>query len=61
MKFSVGYQLRQDDLLVSAVKEYAKRIGEVYFSFEDLPNGRNTLSALDMNRYAAREKQEPPN
>lgn len=58
MKFSVGYQLRKDDLLVSAVKEYAKRIGEVYFSFEDLPNGRNTLSALDMNRYAAREKQE---
>jgi len=58
VKFSVGYQLRQDDLLVSAIKEYAEKIGEVYFSFEDLPNGRNTLSAVEMNRFYAREKQE---
>lgn len=58
MKFSVGYQLRKDDLLVSAIKENAARIGEVYFSWQDLPNGRNTLSAVDMNRYYAAEKQE---
>lgn len=58
MKFSVGYQLRQDDVFVSAVKENADKIGEIYFSFEDLPNGRNTISTVDMNKYAAREKQE---
>ena len=58
MKFSVGYQLRNDDLLVSTIKENATQIGELYFSWQDLPNGRNTLSAVDMNRYYATEKQE---
>lgn len=58
MKFSVGYQLRNDDLMVSAIKEWASKIGEIYFSWEDLPNGRNTIASVDMNRYAARQKQE---
>lgn len=58
MKFSVGYQLRNDDLLISAIKENAAKIGELYFSWQDLPNGRNTISSADMNRYYASEKQK---
>lgn len=58
MKFSVGYQLRNNDLLISAIKQYADKIGELYFSWADLPNGRNTIASVDMNRYTAREKQE---
>ena len=44
--------------MVSAIKEWASKIGEIYFSWEDLPNGRNTIASVDMNRYAARQKQE---
>lgn len=58
MKFSVGYQLRADDNELSAIKECKEKISEIYFSWEDLPNGRNTLSSLSMNKYLAREKQE---
>lgn len=58
MKFSVGYQLRSDDIIVEAIKENEPKIGEIYFSWEDLPNGRNTLSEVTMNRYEARKKQE---
>ncbi|MBQ6848313.1 MAG: hypothetical protein IJO62_05325 [Clostridia bacterium] len=58
MRFSVGYQLRDDDLLISAIEKYAENIAEIYFSWEDLPNGRNTLDSLGINRYVARQKQE---
>lgn len=58
MKFSVGYQLRPDDKELCAITKYKDEIAEIYFSFEDIPNGRNTISSLDMNRFAAREKQE---
>ena len=57
MKFSVGYQLRSDDSLIKTIKDYSDKISEIYFSFEDIPNGRNTVS-LGMNRYEARKKQE---
>lgn len=58
MKFSVGYQLAADDKQISAIKEHKDKISEIYFSWEEFPNGRNTLSSIDMNRYLAREKQE---
>ena len=57
MKFSVGYQLRADNSVVEAVRENASEISEIYFSFEDLPNGRNTLGAFNVNMYDARKKQ----
>lgn len=58
MKFSVGYQLRDDDLLLTAIKENCEKIAELYFSWEDLPNGRNSVYSSCFNRYEARKKQE---
>lgn len=58
MKFSVGYQLRDDELLLSAIKENSDKIAELYFSWEDLPNGRNSIYSAKFNRYDARKKQE---
>ncbi len=42
MKFSVGYQLREDNSFISAVRENRDSIGEVYFAWQGLPNGRNS-------------------
>lgn len=58
MKFSVGYQLRNDDSLIEAISDNKSQIGELYFAWEDFPNGRNTVNWLGMNKYDARKKQE---
>ena len=42
MKYMVGLQNRRDDLLESII-ENKDHIYEVYFSWGDIPNGRNTL------------------
>ena len=47
MKFSVGYQFSEDDSLIKAVIEQKGKIAEVYFSWGDIPNGRNTDSFLN--------------
>lgn len=57
MAFSVGYQIREDDTLVEAVLKNKQSIGEVYFSWGDFPNGRNTISGLNLTAYEAEKKQ----
>ena len=42
MKFSVGYQMREDNRMKYALSKYRDSISEVYFSFGDIPNGRNS-------------------
>ena len=46
MKFSVGYQLRDEGQLPFSeiVAQYRDHIGEVYFAWGDLPTGRDPLS-----------------
>ena len=42
MKFSVGYQFVENNALIEAILKHRNSIGEVYFSWGDIPNGRNT-------------------
>lgn len=44
MKFSVGYQLKQNFTLIDEILKNKENISEVYFSFGDLPNGRSNLN-----------------
>ncbi len=46
MKFSVGYQLREDDEsdFLSIVRQFRDHIAEVYFPWTDLPSGRGSIS-----------------
>ena len=44
MKFSVGYQLKEDFSLIDTIIENKENISEVYFSFGDFPNGRSNLT-----------------
>jgi len=44
MKFSVGYQLTKDAAFMKAVERNREHIDEVYFSWGDLPNGRNPFT-----------------
>jgi collagenase-like PrtC family protease len=44
MKYIVGYQLLPDGQLVKSILENRKHIGEVYFSWDDLPNGRSVFT-----------------
>lgn len=57
MLFSVGYQLRTDDGLIDAVLNNKNKIRELYFAWEDFPNGRNTFLKGDLSLYEARQKQ----
>ena len=58
MKFSVGYQLFDDDVFIDKIIEYKESISEVYFSFGDFPNGRNNqLKRADMTAWEAQAKQ----
>ena len=58
MKFSVGYQLFEDNEFLNKVIEYKDSISEVYFSWGDFPNGRNNQTKrADMTAWEAGEKQ----
>ncbi len=57
MKFSVGYQIRDDDTLVEAILKNRDKIGELYFSWADFPNGRSMASSSAYNPYEAEKKQ----
>ncbi len=58
MKFSVGYQLFCDNEFIRKIIEYKDGISEVYFSFGDFPNGRNSQNLrIDMSEEEAQEKQ----
>ena len=43
IKFSVGYNINHSDELVDFIVKNKNHIYEMYFSFFDFPNGRNTL------------------
>ena len=43
MKLLVGYQLREDRRFLDSILEYKDQISEVYFSWGNLPNGRNSV------------------
>lgn len=55
MKFSVGYRLSENKRFPEMILENAKSISEVYFSWGDFPNGRN--STLDNAEYSRWEIQ----
>lgn len=58
MKFNVGYALRESDDFIDKIIEYKDRIGEVYFSFGDIPNGRNNQMRSEIfTPVEAMEKQ----
>lgn len=58
MKFSVGYQLFEDESFINEIIKYKENIAEVYFSWGDFPNGRNNqLKRSDMLPFEAGEKQ----
>lgn len=43
MLYTIGYQMREDDDLLSAILRHRASIYEVYFSFADIPNGRGAM------------------
>ena len=59
MKFAVGYQLRSDDLFLTAVLENAQKISEVYFALPQFANGRGAAwcKAAFATEQAQQEKQ----
>ena len=58
MNFSLGYQLFQDNFYVDKIISVKDKVSEVYFSWGDFPNGRNSqLLHSDMTQWEAQEKQ----
>lgn len=55
MKYMVGYQLMQDDSFIDEIIKYKEHIYEVYFSWGDIPNGRN--NQLVKNGFMPHEAQ----
>lgn len=43
MKLMVGYQLMESDNFIQHIAKYKEHIYEMYFSWSDMPNGRNSL------------------
>ena len=44
MKLIVGYQAKEDSRLIDTILKWKDRIGEVYFAWPGIANGRSTLS-----------------
>lgn len=58
MKFSVGYQVKPDNAFIEYIAENKEHIHEVYFSWRDIPNGRNSmLLNSDLYPWQAQQKQ----
>lgn len=58
MKFSVGYQLFSDTNYIENIIKRKESISEVYFSWGDIPNGRNNqLRQADLMPWEAQAKQ----
>ena len=58
MKFSVGYQVNKDNLFMEYIAEHKDYIHELYFSWGDIPNGRNSmLLSSDLLPWEAQQKQ----
>lgn len=59
MKFSVGYQLCADDYFLENIIKRKDSISEVYFSWRNMPNGRNNqIKRIDMTENEAFYKQQ---
>ncbi len=58
MLLTVGYQLMTNDRFLNAILAHKREIYEVYFSFGELPNGRNNqYTHEELTRWEARERQ----
>lgn len=58
MKLMPGYKLSRDDAFLDEIIAQKEHIYEVYFSFGDMPNGRNSqLCQEDFRPWEAQEKQ----
>lgn len=59
MKFSVGYQMMPTPVFINAILSYRDRISEVYFSWGNYANGRNSqLRQLNLTPWEAQRQQE---
>lgn len=58
MKFSVGYQVNTDNRFIEYIAENKEHIHEVYFSWGDIPNGRNVMTLnSQLYPWQAQQKQ----
>ena len=58
MKYSVGYGICPDDIFVKRIIEYKDSIHEVYFSWDDFPNGRQSAARYSgMSEWELKEKR----
>lgn len=58
MKFSVGYQVNTNNAFMESIAKNKEHIHEVYFSWGDIPNGRNImLSNNELYPWQAQNKQ----
>lgn len=59
MKFSVGYNMRKSVELLQAVTENKNSIAEIYFSWADFANGRNSqIVQSGLTPWEAQRRQE---
>ncbi len=59
MKYSVGYQMRDDTGFLEQIVRDKAKIQEVYFSWGDFPNGRNNqLTKTGLTPWEAQRRQE---
>lgn len=59
MKFSVGYQLREQDDFLESIICCKECINEIYFSWGDFANGRNSqIKQSGMLPWEAQRKQK---
>ena len=59
MKLTVGYQPMENDAFVREIIRYRDKIGEVYFSWGKMPNGRHASDLSErLPAWQVREKME---
>ncbi len=59
MKFTVGYQLTDDDRFMQELLASRERIAEVYFSYGKMPNGRHAADfAARLPSYEAKRRTD---
>ena len=58
MKYNVGYQLLGDASWIDAIVANSESVSELYFSWEDMPNGRNSTPLDDaMPSWEAQQRK----
>ena len=58
MKYIVGYQLKTDDAFMKTIVQYRDHIKEVYFSWGEMPSGRNRAATTQaLTQWEAQQKQ----